>query len=298
MSTPASTLEYPMQGFNPMAPAYNPEQSVTICSVFPLELKKKCNHLSMIPDKVNKGQVRLSMSAIYRLPAATRDSYELLRIFNTAQMVQNTINPQQYDQMPAPISARDLADSLVNGWALSTVERGEGDSDSIGVAIIAGPKPTDLELISLRNKQARFFARIIQRADVYWRNGDIGKITGLHKVALDWMGVTDREWGKAITRRPVKQCLACGSEILQSAEQCKECNVSLVQFCLSSLNLGSKTMDEIEMFDPYIANIVERVLKAQAAQEKEAQQKYQEQEAQLRKAEAKQSQASQAKGNG
>lgn len=238
-----------------------------VCSIFPIEMRSDQPHLSMIPNgQYDENSLKgtraaekyvLSNRTIYILPAPAKGSYTVRPIYDTAQMIQNIINPEDstIGMIPAPIKARTAAESLVDLWTAHTI--GATAGRKIGIGLIDGPKPSALELDSLTRSQEALFSHLINEADGFDHQSQRNKITNLHKMAVEWMGVTNRAWAKGLSHHEVKDCIACGYTIRALATVCENCNSNLI----AQLQAAADWMTDAELAlkDPHCYDIVKRL---------------------------------------
>ncbi len=238
MST--ATIPAPIVTFAPTRPLDIQQIShghVTICSIYPQALHKRIGHNGMTD---------------YRIAAAPRGSYSLLRVFDTQQRIKRvseTNNKEEYQAMPIP--ARIVAENLVHDWADDTLGARSGYRP--GIAIIAGDEPTEGELSSMRSTQSALFNWYINDAQGKHVKGQTNEITDIHRLAAREMldkGADRLPWIAPVDFEAVKSCMACTKQIPSGARVCPECKENLVDWYLK-YNLP---LDE----DPAVKEFVEK----------------------------------------
>ena len=232
---------------DPLAPSAPRVDKVTICSVWPHPLEASLMH---------GGGCR-----VYKLAPAPRDGYSLCDCYNTYELCLDT----QHDDdntapglVPKPLTAQQVVNILLRLWTLDVVTPGGG---RIGVAAIAGSKPTEAELAALRQQQLTHDQELVADADVLnispapQQRSRIGK---RHRRALEDLGSPDpsaHPWYAAPYSGPRKDCPACAKPILAKALKCEHCQTSLPQFYME---MGVEPPET----DPVVLGAFRRVLAA------------------------------------
>lgn len=97
---------------------------------------------------------------------------------------------------------------------------------SAGILAIAGPEPTDDEIICCLGLYEKEGRRMVEEADASFSTHH--KITEISSAAKRWAHYfgLKREWASEVERREVKACVNCGETVLAVAKVCKECGHS------------------------------------------------------------------------
>jgi hypothetical protein len=175
------------------------------------------------------------------------EGYILLRVYDTMQLVRDFMSDEDRN-VPMPIPAEIAAQSLVDIWTSGAL--GQASGYGPGIMLIIGETPTAEELEYVRDRQYNYDLALISDADQRWAQGDLRNITDSHRRAARSRGV-EREWVKQIKRnQTLKDCGACGREILQSAIVCQHCHMNLVKF------YEEMGIEPDAMKDPAVANLI------------------------------------------
>lgn len=182
-----------------------------ILSVFPLEQFLELRH---------EGIKR------YVMPAAPKGAYSTLLVHDTYAWNRNW-HDDAFSLFQAPISAGVVAANLVQVWAQNQIgtEGGLGP----GILICADLEPTEDEIAAANAKQEDYFRFLVNQADTFYGQDNLVAITGMHRLAAEWMGAT-REWRKPIEQVKLVACPACGEEIRNIAKVCRWCHTDLREF--------------------------------------------------------------------
>jgi hypothetical protein len=247
--------------------------SRTVLSVYPIDLEKYCRMNGLItfrhpaakrdsiivreysPEWMSSIDLRKIKKdePLFRdveSKCTANDGHNLIRVYDTFTWVRDfTQDTERF--MPMPITAEQVAQTLVTAWSSDVIE-GSGDAGP-GIMLIAGDTPTASEKSELMARQIRYARRLINSAVVLHAKQDVKNISDLHRAMAAWMGVKDRRaypWIAAIEQTEMKACRACGEQIRQEALRCKECNVDLVDFYVKHGIVPSETED------PYVFNFI------------------------------------------
>jgi hypothetical protein len=199
-------------------------RNVTLCSIFPDELRCVMNH----------GGGRKQ----YRMPAVPKGSYALLKVYDTYTLTRNLSkaaaagddpgDSEAWAMQQSPVSCIAVATDLLRQWAQDAPGNASGAKP--GIMVLADDAPTQLELDQLVAIQTEYFRWLVMKADEYWITGKREYITGDHRRALRWLGSEDRDWYKKIDQVLLKKCPACYEDINSMATVCKHCDQNLVKF--------------------------------------------------------------------
>jgi hypothetical protein len=201
--------------------AYVPN-NVSICSIFPEELRHYLMHAGRRKE--------------YFMPAVPKGSYALLKVYDTYTLtrdlsagmsdIPNDRNAQAMVQ--SPVHCFGVAADLTRQWAQDAPGNASGAKP--GVMVIAGDRPTQLELDGLTETQTTYFRWLVMKADEYWITGQRTYITNDHRRALRWLGSEDRDWYKKIETVLFKRCPSCAEQINFDALGCRHCSTNLPKF--------------------------------------------------------------------
>lgn len=211
--------------------------NVTICSIFPEELRHTMNH----------GGGRKE----YRMPAVPKGSYALLRVYDTFTLTRDLSkaaaagndpnDPNAHDMQRSPVLCYGVAGDLIRHWAQDAPGNASGAKP--GIMVLQGEKPTLFELEQLVATQTEYFRWLVMKADEFWITGKREYITNDHRRALRWLGSEDREWYKKIDTVLLKKCPACYEDINSMATVCKHCDQNLVKFYS---NVGIEVTEDVD----------------------------------------------------
>lgn len=198
--------------------------NVTICSIFPEELRHFMMHAGGRKE--------------YYLPAVPKGSYALLKVYDTYTLTRdlsaaagagdNRDDPAAYSMQRSPVYCVGVAGALVRQWAEDAPGNASGAKP--GIMVIERDRPTQLELDGLTETQTAYFRWLVMKADEYWITGKREYITNDHRRALRWLGSEDRDWYKKIETVLFKRCPQCAEQINFLALGCKHCSVNLPKF--------------------------------------------------------------------
>jgi hypothetical protein len=163
----------------------------------------------------------------YELAAAPRDGVVTLRVQDTGQMLMDWVNREM---RLAPITARQVAESLVEKWSGFTLGSKWGRP---GIWVCAGLEPTQEEIAQNRAIQESFFRGLVQEASDWFHQGNSKHISDLHRRAAEWLlgsAAGELPWVPKMEFRELKRCPACGEEIKAQALSCKHCQTYLPEF--------------------------------------------------------------------
>lgn len=193
--------------------------SLTICSIYPIKLG---------PERRPYGTDRESGSTIFEIPAVDRDAdppYALLRVTDswqrTRDWMQHPGTPGEYKH--DLIFAEQIASDLIQNWTTGLLAATEGGHP--GVGIIAGAKPTAVELATMGEKQTRYFEALYYAGQKMALQNDWRNITERHRQAAIWLGKSpqDAAWIKPFNPLDQISCPLCQSRISALAVICGSC---------------------------------------------------------------------------
>ncbi len=161
------------------------------------------------------------------VPCEVGKGYALVRVYDTFTWSRD-FSQDSERVIPHPLSALDLARSLVASWASDVIE-GNGAMGP-GIMVIEGSTPTDAELEQVRNRQATYARTLINSAKIYYSQDKVKDISGLHRAMAEFMGVKNVPWLVEMEQVEMKACRACGERIRAEALKCKECQTDLIAF--------------------------------------------------------------------
>lgn len=204
-------------------------RKVTLCSVFfqPCE-RFQTNVAAIRPDGSYGGL------ATYTLPAAPRDGYVVMDVWSGITWVNRWLETEESDKpelTPRPIAPESIVEDLLNRWAKSQI--GSDQMVGPGIGVIAGDAPTENELAQLRLRQETWCQTLVDKASSYAIQGKHNEITDLHRNAARWLmsdAADQLTWMNKKTYLSVKNCPACGEQIMASAIQCRHCTCELPKF--------------------------------------------------------------------
>lgn len=198
--------------------------NVTICSIFPDELKHYMLHAGGRKE--------------YRMPAVPKGSYALLRVYDTYTITRDLgrvagagnepDSPDANAMQRSPVYCFGVSQDLIRQWAQDAPGNASGAKP--GIMEIQGDVPTQFELDQLVATQTEYFRWLVMMADNYWITGKRDHITEDHRRALRWLGSEDRDWAKKINAVLFKECPNCAEQINEKALGCKHCNANLLKF--------------------------------------------------------------------
>lgn len=213
-------------------------QSCTICSIWPQPRFGRRKHNGI---------------TYYHLPAAPRGSYATLTVYDTQQWI-NMPNERSYQGSiePRPLQARVVANCLVSEWGGDTIGARSGFKP--GIFIIAGDVPTAEELAVARASQSNLFNWLITDGNGKHMSGEGVNISDMHRMAAKHQldrGADRLPWFHVYDFAEVKDCVACGRQIIAKAIRCEHCTTMLPDFYESyGLDVAA---------DPAVADFVKRV---------------------------------------
>lgn len=229
---------------------------VTICSVFPGNLVHEAEHCHVRLDK--DGEPHVWNRTAYILPAAPRDGYRLLHVYDSAIPRRKPIwgaepGQPQWEHLMEDKNCRYLAEQLMILWqnGMPGVEAGH----KIGLAIIAGDEPTPAELTRLFEQQRRLWMWLIDEANRFYSvEKDRGRIGAFHMMAARELGLEGLQWMTipAHLGESLKTCFGCRKRIKAQALSCDTCG-DLIAY---ALKYG---FSEEEVSDPVVWKHVSRV---------------------------------------
>ncbi len=214
--------------------------NVTICSVFPEELR----HIMMHAGRRKE----------YRLPAVPKGNYALLKVYDTYTLTRDLSaaagagddvnDPHAHDMQRSPVHCSGVAGDLVRQWAQDAPGNASGAKP--GIAVIEGDVPTQLELDQLTETQTAYFRWLVMKADESWITGKRENITNDHRRALRWLGSEDRDWYRKIETVLFKRCPQCAEQINFEALGCKHCQANLLKFYRDAGYKDAEITDDID----------------------------------------------------
>ncbi len=233
--------------------------NVTICSVFPEELRHYLMHAGGRKE--------------YFMPAVPKGSYALLKVYDTYTLTRDLSaaagagddpnDPHAHDMQRSPVHCFGVAADLTRQWAQDAPGNASGAKP--GVMVIAADRPTQLELDGLTETQTTYFRWLVMKADEYWITGQRTYITNDHRRALRWLGSEDRDWYKKIETVLFKRCPSCAEQINFDALGCRHCNANLPKFYREA---GYTNAEVTEDVDEAVARFYQQQAKRVAAGKK------------------------------
>ena len=190
---------------------------ITIGSVFPQRCTKE----------VNWGP-RGGFST-YVLEAAPRGGVSTLIVEDTGQLIMNW---EARELRLAPITAKQAADSLITEWTVTGLGNKFGRP---GIWICAGSEPSAEEIALNHTLQEDYFRGLVQNGNDLHAQGKSTDISDIHRRAAQWLlstGAQALPWYPKTSFLQLKNCVACGEEILANALMCKVCQTNLMEFYL------------------------------------------------------------------
>jgi hypothetical protein len=224
--------------------------SRTILSVYPIAVEHYARHNGLItyqhpaakrdaiivreynPERMstsNPGRVPATEPLFrdHESPCEVNQGHTLIRLYDTFTWSRDfTQDGERF--IPHPLSALEVARTLVTAWASDVVE-GNGNMGP-GVTVIAGDVPTAEELAEVRRRQTAYALALINSATVMYAKQEVKNISDLHRSMALWLGANNLPWVPKIEQVELKACRACGEQIRAQALVCKECGVDLVDF--------------------------------------------------------------------
>jgi predicted nucleic acid-binding Zn-ribbon protein len=218
--------------------------------------------LSVSPIPLSKTQSLGHCQYTFNLEAQPRDGYQILTVADTYQLIRSGFdelsdsNPTPTLQ-PAPISAPDLAQSLVSEWNRSISPVGNFGVYMMPDGLIEGTPEFEETLRILTNQVKQLAEYAISDANDKDRNGDSKNISnGFHRALAKWLygdQAIALTWYNAQNIDKMKKCLKCGESIKYEAKGCKSCGVDLIEY-YTKYQDGLSPSD-----DPVVSAIVRRM---------------------------------------
>ena len=147
---------------------------------------------------------------VYHIPACPKgEPYSLLLITSRADAIDLGDNRR----FPFTTSAREIAEDLLQ------------DLRDHGIFVCAGARPTNVELIAIRERRDSYYLQLIGEGDTMWARGhSFREISDLHRRAAISLGI-EREWAYVPTK--TAECPACGEKVRPGVAVCKHCHAIL-----------------------------------------------------------------------
>lgn len=251
------TTAVPTPARSPFAPieSFRVVPEVSIISIFPLALRKSVPLAGMIHA--------------FEVPAQKANQYFRLRIGNSYQLIRDTSDVNEANPTPglkpAPVTAQQLANALVEDWTNSISREGAPGVGILPIGVEEGTDEFKAFHKSLIRQQKQMSEWLIQDASDKHGKHDTKSITDFHRACAKWLlgdASAKLPWFPQIDFQGTKRCVACDSEIKAQAKVCQHCNTDLVEYYVKyGLNEGG---------DPAIAHMVERVRAAHFSPNKES----------------------------
>ncbi len=215
----------------PLPMSTKDQTEMHICSVYPMAKRATRRHstTSRRPD----GKFAVSCDTVYTIPAAPRDSYSILAVYDAMTPIVgwSSDGPSQNTITPGHIPVRVVAEDLVQEWAGQTIASKEGHGPGIG--IVAGDIPTPDELAYLRERHRSFCEWLVHDGNDKLLQGKTGNITNIHRLGAFWLlgeAAQQLSWYPKMDQRQVKDCPRCAKQILAAALGCEHCSLDLINW--------------------------------------------------------------------
>lgn len=227
----------------PDAPVIPKRNFIRIVSVCPVPLS---HHKMMSQDREINGVIQtVSCEVTFDLPAATRDGYSHLDIFDATVFHDDPSRsgPDQPEsvRLGYPTPAIITAQALIQRW---TDDRPTGVGGQIGIGMLMPPNSTRVPpgfLERLRQVQSQYALDYTTKANERYKVKPAEVFQNpVNYMWAEWLyGPRAGDycpWYNRPTYNDYKKCLRCQAGIEMAALYCKHCHVDLVEYC-DKLNL-------------------------------------------------------------
>ncbi len=212
---------------------------VYICSVAPIPRTAHRDHNVVHTVTLPNGRTgrAMGLGVDYVLPAARRDSYKVLAVYDTFQLLRslNEFKGELEESMEKKdIPAVTVANDLLAQWTTSVL--GGAQNVYPGIGIIRGPVPTPEELSHLRAVNTLWCEWGVNDAGEHYAKGYTNDIHTIHRKMAEWLydtGAYQFEWYKERKQLDLKDCPACLTKIPARATACGHCHTNLITFYVS-----------------------------------------------------------------
>lgn len=215
-----------------------------IISIWPMPLYKETRHIGVTtyrvpaaePGKIHLYRMNPARQSVQRAtqePQAFQETsesgnahgYSILRVCDTYEFI---LWAESQQNMAMPISAAQIADSLIGEWNKVT---SSGMMGRMGIDIRHPEIPVEKQLLQLREWQTRFANEKIAEANGLIARGHHNAVNQVHVKMAEWLGVAGNlPWANSPSLKSLKLCPSCGEQIDANALKCKHCHEFIPDF--------------------------------------------------------------------
>lgn len=200
----------------------------------PVNEMDKCTIVSVFPKEIRQNSPTI-FPGQFVIPAAEKDKFSLL-VVGPSSWWKEMEEGQPYLEIPT--SSVNMAKSIINDFSNGLLGfdpdkapglfyvQGEWQKENISKYV---ERPTGKAFIDLlnaaREKQKRWFAEIVQIADVMWArtNGNPLSVDDNARMAAEMLGLKDKLWLKDTRMMEMTSCKACGHLVNPGFPVCSNC---------------------------------------------------------------------------